>query len=430
MKNILIITELFPPVPGIGGRRWAKFAKYFTLQGAHVHVICAPFDKEIHDESLWTDDVANNPQIHIHTHALKYPEILNTVPKSIIEKLNYKSAEAKLKMLTKGSIYDRTLFWGADYVELVEEMICKHQIDLIIATIAPVNLAYQIVPLKQKYPKVQFVADFRDPWTMSSSYGFPQVNADRQKEEERKEYEVCKHFDVITAPNQLILNDLSKLHQLPISKFYELIHAADSDDYLSSFQASPAIKSSNRKRIAIVGTMYENLQQEFDDLFTATHSLEDLEFHFYASNVKEQYLRKAKAEKVHFHQPLKPSLLFEELKAYDFLFIIYNKNMLNLMYTKVVEFICVKVPVVLIGQEGEASDFIIENGLGKLIKNERISEEVATILNNKFEINQDFDCSKFKFELVANNFIQRLEQLQHSHQNGHEHIAQNASILS
>jgi hypothetical protein len=100
------------------------------------------------------------------------------------------------------------------------------------------------------------------------------------------------------------------------------------------------------------------------------------------------------------------------------------------MYTKVVEFICVKVPVVLIGQEGAASDFIIENGLGKLIKNERISDEVATILNNKFEINQDFDCSKFKFELVANNFIQRLEQLQHSHQNGHEHVAQKASILS
>jgi hypothetical protein len=100
------------------------------------------------------------------------------------------------------------------------------------------------------------------------------------------------------------------------------------------------------------------------------------------------------------------------------------------MYTKVVEFICVKVPVVLIGQEGAASDFIIENGLGKLIKNERISDEVASILNNKFEINQDFDCSKFKFEHVAHDFIQRLAQLQHSHQNGHEHIAQNASILS
>jgi hypothetical protein len=351
----------------------------------------------------------NNPNINLHTLPLKYPEILNTVPKSIIEKLNYKSAEAKLKLTTAGSIYDRTLFWGDDYVSLVDDIISKHHIELVVATIAPLNLAYQIIPLKSKHSRVSFVADFRDPWTMSSAYGFPQSNPTRQLEEERKEAEVCKHFDIIVAPNDHILQDLSTLHRIPMQKFYKLIHAVDADDYkLCQEQIQKPAEPTVRK-VAIVGTMYENSQQEFDDLFRASNKFQDVEFHFFASNIKHEYLRNAEATKIHFHDPLKPKNLFKELRSFDYLFIIYNANMPNLMYTKIVEFICVKVPVIIIGKEGEASKFLTKNGMGLSIDNKKIAEGVTSIFNTRLEVSQDFDCTSFKFEQVTAAFIDRVK---------------------
>ena len=408
MKSVLILTELFPPVPGIGGRRWAKFAKYFTKLNIKVNVICAPFDASIHDVSLWYDDVIDNPLIEVHTMPLNYPEVLNTVPKTIIEKVNYKSAEAKLKLLTKGSIFDRTLNWRSEYVELVDRIIASQRIDTVFATIAPLNLAFQVVQLKSKYPKVSFVADFRDPWTLSRSYGFPQINHSRQSEEVRKESVVCNRFDWIMAPNDNILKDLSAMYCIRKSKLYKLPHAIDADDY-ENVKANAKHKQDKAiKKIAIVGTMYDNLQHEFDDLFSATKHRTDVEFHFFLSNRKDEYLKNARPETLHFHEPIKPKQLFAELSSYDYLFIVYNKMMFNLLYTKVVEFVCLHVPIVIIGQSGEASDFILQHSLGALIENDHILEGVSELLDNGIRYNDSFDCSTFKFETITEQLIDKL----------------------
>jgi hypothetical protein len=43
MKNLLIITEIFPPMPFIGCHRWAKFAECFTRLDINLYVLTAPF---------------------------------------------------------------------------------------------------------------------------------------------------------------------------------------------------------------------------------------------------------------------------------------------------------------------------------------------------------------------------------------------------
>jgi hypothetical protein len=47
-KTILIICYGFPPFPGIGGRRWAKFSKYLSSYGFNINVIASknPFKTE------------------------------------------------------------------------------------------------------------------------------------------------------------------------------------------------------------------------------------------------------------------------------------------------------------------------------------------------------------------------------------------------
>ena len=54
-NKILIVCYSFPPHPGIGGRRWAKFSKSLSLKGYDIFVVGA---KNIYDEaSSWSKDV-------------------------------------------------------------------------------------------------------------------------------------------------------------------------------------------------------------------------------------------------------------------------------------------------------------------------------------------------------------------------------------
>ena len=80
-SGILIVSHTFPPSPGIGGRRWAKFAKYLHTKQLPLQVLSAFSEKQ---GSLWADDVKGIPQRHwMH----KFPEVLNHDPASLYAKL-------------------------------------------------------------------------------------------------------------------------------------------------------------------------------------------------------------------------------------------------------------------------------------------------------------------------------------------------------
>ena len=70
-EPILIICHSFPPNSGIGGRRWAKFAKELAHRGYTVHVIRNSTTARVRT-SLWTNDV-KNPNIIAHPLPDRYP---------------------------------------------------------------------------------------------------------------------------------------------------------------------------------------------------------------------------------------------------------------------------------------------------------------------------------------------------------------------
>ena len=76
-KKVLIVCYSFPPYPGIGGRRWAKFSKYIKLLGTEVFVISSknPFN----EKSNWTTDIEG---INVTRLPLIYPKALISFPKS------------------------------------------------------------------------------------------------------------------------------------------------------------------------------------------------------------------------------------------------------------------------------------------------------------------------------------------------------------
>ena len=86
-KNILLVCFSFPPFPGIGGRRWAKFAKYLSKQNVNVHVLAAK--NEPGTISEWDHDVKSE-KIKIHQIPLGLSGVLSFYPKNFTEKAIYK----------------------------------------------------------------------------------------------------------------------------------------------------------------------------------------------------------------------------------------------------------------------------------------------------------------------------------------------------
>jgi hypothetical protein len=55
-KKVLIVSYIFPPKSGIGGRRWAKFSKYLNRMDIDIKVLT--FQKKNDSNfSNWSKDI-------------------------------------------------------------------------------------------------------------------------------------------------------------------------------------------------------------------------------------------------------------------------------------------------------------------------------------------------------------------------------------
>jgi hypothetical protein len=69
--DILIIAYKFPPMGGIGTRRWAKFSKYLARKGYKVHILTINYPYI--DKMNWYKDIADEKKIIIHRVKPCYP---------------------------------------------------------------------------------------------------------------------------------------------------------------------------------------------------------------------------------------------------------------------------------------------------------------------------------------------------------------------
>lgn len=146
-KHILLVSYVFPPYPGIGGRRWAKFAKYLAAKGFVIHVICAksPFE----EQSLFNEDI-KNVNIRVYPMKANYPYALKKNTESLIDKINYRLSLILMKLTIKGNYYDRAAFWKKQILKESTRLIKEFNINNVIVSGAPFSLLYYLIELKKK----------------------------------------------------------------------------------------------------------------------------------------------------------------------------------------------------------------------------------------------------------------------------------------
>jgi len=402
-RNILLISYVFPPHFGIGGRRWAKLAKEMADRGNHIHVIYAanPYPKV----SLWYNEIKNHPNISFHELPLGHPKTFIIAPKNIWEKIEYRIWMTVLKPFVKGAIFDRGIFWRRPMIKLAEKIIIENNIEAIFTTGAPFRAVYHSLNLKRKFPNITLITDIRDAWTWSTVWGFGSLNEKQKIEENFKEKEVINNSDYITVSARAFESVLLSKYPDQKEKIKFVSHFYDPSDF--NFQAKPR-QSSNRK-ILFFGTIYQGTQHIFESVALCMEQTQDptLSLHLYTDDIDKLPHFAEKNKFVHFQKTVPTRQLFEEGLPADYILFIFPDYAIDNISTKFYEVLATKTPVILIANSGMQSEFITSNGLGIHIKPNEILEKLPAVLNRKDipQISQDFVVEEFSLANAADKML-------------------------
>lgn len=243
MSKVLIVTYYWPPSGGSGVQRWLKFVKYLPTFGYVPIVLTVDENKASYpqiDNSLEKDIPVGVTIERTNTF-----EILNLYKKVSPEKeIPYggfsdeknPSLFQKISRFIRGNFFlpDPRKGWNSYAYKRACELIEQENIKTVITTSPPHSTQLIGLKLKKRFSSsIQWLADFRDPWTDIHYYKkmYPTFVANAiNKSYERK---VLKNADKIIVTCKATRDSfLSKSTKLSKDKFAVITNGFDEDDFV------------------------------------------------------------------------------------------------------------------------------------------------------------------------------------------------------
>ncbi|PCJ89564.1 MAG: hypothetical protein COA57_01465 [Flavobacteriales bacterium] len=414
-ENILIVSYTFPPEKGIGGRRWAKFAKYIAKNGNNVNVIC---HRRKNQYNLWSDDI-NSKYIHIHEISGFYPKILTQNPKNIYQKILYIAWIKILSLICRGSIYDKSIFLEKAFLQKAREVLSKHNIKYLFITCAPFRLAYYGIKLKSEFDFFLTI-DFRDPWTWGQGYGYSIISPHRKQSDSLMEKKVVNEADLIISPSISILNYLKKKYSdASTNRFAWVPHAFDKDEFPDTIQKRKKAGQQFEIKLIYAGTIYDGYEFFISELIDTLKTIqsvnpktfENIRFDFYSLSESQHYenliVKEGLIKKMIFNNAIPAKDLFKKLTEYDYTFIYFPEKFKDFISTKFYEVIFLKIPIIYIGNRGEVWDFIHKNKLGYCFSLSEFKSQFLKLVSDEIPLdyNNNFNISKYDFETITKELL-------------------------
>lgn len=380
-KNILLVNFDFPPNQGIGGRRWGKLSKGLAEEGFDVFVIKAD-PVSMNNPSPWTEDV-KSARIHVTSLPRTYPEGFSHPGSGLIDKIKYRIHQFILSRKERGTIFDISIGWDKYLLPAAADLIEKHKIINVIATGAPWNLLYFVCRLKEKFPQINIISDFRDPWINAKNYGMQSLDEKRKSHEKFKHQYVLSHSDVIITPAKDMTDELRKFDiENSKANFNVLGHFYDEDD--TGLTDSTA--TSDKIILVYGGDLYVGVEPMLNKFVSDLEIIRQknpelyrrIEVRIFTNSAISSVLRTLDAIRVF---PSVGKRIFEELRSAHFTLIFLPDNKKNHLTTKSIEYLPFRKPYLVYSPEGDFTRFVEENQLGfPMLREGNNPDEI--ILNN------------------------------------------------
>ena len=216
-RTALLITYYWPPAGGAGVHRWLRMSRYFKENGWNLHVYCP-------NDAAWPiidDDLNKEVSKDLTVVRRKIFE-----PHRFLGKKNNPNKGAGITQNKKagflqrfiiwvrGNLFipDSRVFWICPSARFLNSYLKDHpEIDTIISTGPPHSMHLIARRLKRKHPKLNWLADFRDPWTEIDFYQELLPGKWADKRHKRLEKAVLTEADQIVTVSDACAEGLERI---------------------------------------------------------------------------------------------------------------------------------------------------------------------------------------------------------------------------
>ena len=233
MKNILIIVYKFPPMGGIGTRRWAKFSKYLAKKGYKVHILTSYYPYI--DSNNWENDIINK-NIVIHNFKSYYPYwLLNNSKNNFFNKF-----KRLIRYVLHKSIFfiDNAQYDAKPILTKSKELITKYNIKNVISSGHPVSINYISTYLKIDLPNINLIQDYRDNWNDLNIYQYGNKDGFSffkfKKISAYQEFFTLYYSDLIINVSEDLTNSLKSKHNQLSDKLITITNGYDEEDFINT----------------------------------------------------------------------------------------------------------------------------------------------------------------------------------------------------
>lgn len=409
-KKLLVISYTFPPSNKVGGRRWSKFSKYLIKSNVDVKILTS------------TDNIGEEPTYDFKNLKdqidFNYPKYLGVNPSNIFEKVLYKFSLIYSKLVTNKNYYDKAVHGKKNLLKKV-----KYYINLgynnVLVSIAPFHLATYVSDIILKYPKVNFIVDFRDPWVGNkTSYGYYSLNEKRKSIEKKSEKQVVERFNNVVTVSDSITTVLKNKYPNSKALFTTIPNGFDRDDYLN-LELQKIKTSPTKIRLVFSGTFYNSAEKYLTLLSEWLDEIKSLNIEIYNTiyidffgtiNIQNSIFNNHK--NVIFHGLKSKDVVYKEILKSDGCLLFLTDDINYSFSSKFCDYIALKKPIIVFSNSGLTSKYIDENNIGHSFSFENSSKIFLEALMNlkskssKFYLNYNFKSFDLKF--ITKNYLKIL----------------------
>lgn len=392
--KVLLVCYSFPPNPGVGGRKWAKLAGYLMKLGWEVHVMLR--QPSAGDQSPWTSDTDGCIRHYIKP---DYPQILEKSPAGTADKIRYRLALLRLKIKTNTNYYDRTVLMEQSFRQQLREIMKREDISRLVVTGAPFSLLWYAALEKQNHRGWTYVADIRDSWLGDEFYGFGLIGTKRREREKQRLTGVLNTADAVLVPYEKLFDEYQALSGGRAN--IQMLHHGTDDRYIQ-----PRKPTEGSCRLIHFGSHYHDLDAVFRQMAAALAKTSGLDITFHTTDYKYRHFFENAGVfgKTCYYMPLvDEKTVFSLLSQHSAALLFTPAYMKDYISTKYLENAAARIPMLIIGQEGKASEFVTANRLGIFIREEDVADQLpqAAEMLARFNYNNDFDISPYLFSRQA-----------------------------